>query len=169
MGRVSLPGQRRITRTARGSEGLTWMSSTYMEDSQDECSSNVPISCSGDVQKTFQTFFGDRLERRQNKLFGTSPEQCTGTPTMCIFGPHWPCGHACGGAYPHARFHVLLDRRQRCRNCEVGVRSRSASTARTADCWCRCASSSHLTRRAPGRDSAWPTTKPWYLPSSSTT
>ena len=89
------------------------MSSTYMEDSQDECSSDVPISCSGDVQKTFQTFFGDRLERRQNKLFGTSPEQCTGTPTMCIFGPYWPCGHACGGAYPHARVHVLLDRRQR--------------------------------------------------------
>ena len=61
------------------------MSSTYMEDSQDECSSDVPISCSGDVQKTFQTIFGDTLERRQNKLFGTSPEQCTSTPTMCTF------------------------------------------------------------------------------------
>ena len=43
------------------------MSSTYMEDSQDERSSDVPISCSGDVQITFQTLFGDRLERRQKK------------------------------------------------------------------------------------------------------
>ena len=85
MGRGSLRGQRRITRTARWSDGLIWKSSTYMEDSQDECSSDVPISCSGDVQKIFQTFFGDKLEHRQNKLFGTSLEQCTDTPTMCIF------------------------------------------------------------------------------------
>ena len=32
---------------------------------------------SGDVQKSFQTFFGDRLERRQNRLFETWPEHLT--------------------------------------------------------------------------------------------
>ena len=101
------------------------------------------------------------LERRRNNAPARHP---------CAF--LGPIGHVDMLAGGHTRTRVStfsLIAANACRNCEVGVRSRSASTARTADCWCRCASSSHLTRRAPGRDSVWPTTKPWYLPSSSTT